>query len=263
MTDLALAEQQWHDWIRAACTALDVDPDAVDVTGIHALTKEIAHGFARPDGPGGVIHPRCGGGCTGRPAASRSTRQRSPRRSARRFPERVARRRSRANWSTCFGTRPLEATATWPFPRATPGCYRAPGLRSRRGDVGPEELVTVAAQEHHGHRDLVEHGPGVVGQLGLDLDQDVGGRVVLARQQAAGDERAGDASEPSAARAREHVLGDGHPGADAVVPRQRGWRAGCRPPCPSRRSGRRPRRSRRARATRRGAAARWSPIIPP
>jgi len=53
MTDLALAEQHWHDWIRAACAALDVDPDAVDVTGIHALTKEIAHGFARPMAPVG------------------------------------------------------------------------------------------------------------------------------------------------------------------------------------------------------------------
>ena len=53
MTDLAAAEQQWHDWIHDACAALDVDPDAVDVTGIHALTKEIAHGFARPMAPVG------------------------------------------------------------------------------------------------------------------------------------------------------------------------------------------------------------------
>ena len=53
MTDLAVAEQQWSDWIRAACTALDVDPGAVDVTGIHALTKDIAHGFARPMAPVG------------------------------------------------------------------------------------------------------------------------------------------------------------------------------------------------------------------
>jgi Domain of unknown function (DUF6457) len=53
MTDLAAAEQEWHDWIVDACTALDVDPDAVDVPGIHALTKEIAHGFARPMAPVG------------------------------------------------------------------------------------------------------------------------------------------------------------------------------------------------------------------
>ena len=53
MTDLAAAEQEWHDWVRDACSALDVDPDAVDVSGIHALTKDIAHGFARPRAPVG------------------------------------------------------------------------------------------------------------------------------------------------------------------------------------------------------------------
>jgi hypothetical protein len=53
MTDLTAAEQQWHDWISDACAAVDVDPGAVDVTGIHALTKEIAHGFARPMAPVG------------------------------------------------------------------------------------------------------------------------------------------------------------------------------------------------------------------
>ena len=53
MSDLAVAEQQWHDWILDACAALDVDPGAVDVTGIHALTKDIAHGFARPMAPVG------------------------------------------------------------------------------------------------------------------------------------------------------------------------------------------------------------------
>lgn len=53
MSDLAVAEQQWHEWILDACAALDVDPSAVDVTGIHALTKDIAHGFARPMAPVG------------------------------------------------------------------------------------------------------------------------------------------------------------------------------------------------------------------
>jgi hypothetical protein len=53
MTDLTAAERQWHDWISDACAAVDVDPRAVDVTGIHALTKEIAHGFARPMAPVG------------------------------------------------------------------------------------------------------------------------------------------------------------------------------------------------------------------
>lgn len=53
MTDLVAAEQQWHDWISEACAAVGVDPDDVDVTGIHGLTKEIAHGFARPMAPVG------------------------------------------------------------------------------------------------------------------------------------------------------------------------------------------------------------------
>ena len=53
MTDLAAAETEWHDWIRDACTMLEVDPDTVDVAGIHALTKQIAHGFARPMAPVG------------------------------------------------------------------------------------------------------------------------------------------------------------------------------------------------------------------
>ena len=53
MTDLTAAEREWHDWISDACAAVDVDPGAVDVTGIHALTKEIAHGFARPMAPVG------------------------------------------------------------------------------------------------------------------------------------------------------------------------------------------------------------------
>ncbi|MFQ6171539.1 DUF6457 domain-containing protein [Oryzobacter sp. R7] len=53
MTDLVAAEHQWHDWIADACRAVDVDPSAVDVTGIHGLTKEIAHGFARPMAPVG------------------------------------------------------------------------------------------------------------------------------------------------------------------------------------------------------------------
>ncbi len=53
MTDLTAAEQEWQHWIDDACRALDVDPHAVDVTGIHDLTKEIAHGFARPMAPVG------------------------------------------------------------------------------------------------------------------------------------------------------------------------------------------------------------------
>ena len=46
MTDLTAAER---DWISAACSA--VDPGVVDVDGIHALTKEVAHHVARPMAP--------------------------------------------------------------------------------------------------------------------------------------------------------------------------------------------------------------------
>ncbi len=53
MSDLGAAEQRWHDWIVEACRAVGVDPRDVDVTGIHGLTKEIAHGFARPMAPVG------------------------------------------------------------------------------------------------------------------------------------------------------------------------------------------------------------------
>ncbi len=53
MADLADAERRWHEWIADACRAVDVDPSDVDVPGIHDLTKEIAHGFARPMAPVG------------------------------------------------------------------------------------------------------------------------------------------------------------------------------------------------------------------
>lgn len=53
MSDLTAAELEWHDWIAEACAAVGVDPTDVDVTTIHDLTKEIAHGFARPMAPVG------------------------------------------------------------------------------------------------------------------------------------------------------------------------------------------------------------------
>ncbi len=53
MTDLGMAEQEWHDWITVACERVGVDPASVDVVGIHALTKHIAHDFARPMAPVG------------------------------------------------------------------------------------------------------------------------------------------------------------------------------------------------------------------
>lgn len=51
MTDLTAAEQDYREWITAACVAVDVDPEVVDVEGIHALTKEVAHHVARPMAP--------------------------------------------------------------------------------------------------------------------------------------------------------------------------------------------------------------------
>lgn len=54
MSDLVAAEQQWHDWIERACAAVGSDPQLVDVGEIHALTKEIAHGFSRPMAPVGA-----------------------------------------------------------------------------------------------------------------------------------------------------------------------------------------------------------------
>lgn len=53
MTDLSTAEQEWHDWIAVVCERVGVDPASVDVAGIHALTKDIAHDFARPMAPVG------------------------------------------------------------------------------------------------------------------------------------------------------------------------------------------------------------------
>ena len=55
MSDLEAAEREWQDWIRDACTSVGVDPDLVDVPGVHALTRDIAHGFSRPMAPVGAF----------------------------------------------------------------------------------------------------------------------------------------------------------------------------------------------------------------
>ncbi|WP_435199349.1 DUF6457 domain-containing protein [Janibacter sp. GS2] len=44
---------RWADWIEAACAAVGVDPEGVDVVSIHAMTKTIAHDFERPMAPVG------------------------------------------------------------------------------------------------------------------------------------------------------------------------------------------------------------------
>ncbi len=53
MTDLhaADARARWEGWVTDACRAVGVDPALVDIDGIHALTKAVAHGFDRPMAP--------------------------------------------------------------------------------------------------------------------------------------------------------------------------------------------------------------------
>ena len=72
MSDLTSAEQQWHAWIEQACAAVGTDPELVDVREIHALTKEIAHGFSRPMAPVGAyilgLAVGAGGGAVDRAA---------------------------------------------------------------------------------------------------------------------------------------------------------------------------------------------------
>ena len=45
--------ERWADWVEEACAAVGLDPEAVDVTAIHGLTKQIAHGFERSMAPVG------------------------------------------------------------------------------------------------------------------------------------------------------------------------------------------------------------------
>ncbi len=54
MSDATGAEALWYDWIEEACAAVGIDPESVDVPGILAMTKTIAHGFERPMAPVGA-----------------------------------------------------------------------------------------------------------------------------------------------------------------------------------------------------------------
>ncbi|MBD5830685.1 NTP transferase domain-containing protein [Janibacter melonis] len=47
----AATVQRWRQWVEMACEAVAVDPDLVDVAGIHVLTKQVAHGYDRPLAP--------------------------------------------------------------------------------------------------------------------------------------------------------------------------------------------------------------------
>lgn len=51
MTDLGECETRWHHWVEQACEAVGVDPNDVDITAIHALTKRVAHNLDRPLAP--------------------------------------------------------------------------------------------------------------------------------------------------------------------------------------------------------------------
>ncbi len=48
------APAHWYDWIEEACAAVGIDPESVDVPGVLAMTKVIAHGFERPMAPVGA-----------------------------------------------------------------------------------------------------------------------------------------------------------------------------------------------------------------
>lgn len=51
MSDLNESEIRWHDWVEKACATVGVDPRNVDISGIHALTKRVAHNLDRPLAP--------------------------------------------------------------------------------------------------------------------------------------------------------------------------------------------------------------------
>ena len=49
--DLDAEQERWRSWIDAVCADLGVPNSAVDVPLIHALSKQVAHGMARPMAP--------------------------------------------------------------------------------------------------------------------------------------------------------------------------------------------------------------------
>lgn len=53
MRDDAAAVARWRASVEMASSAIDVDPDLVDITRIHTLTKVIAHTYDRPMAPVG------------------------------------------------------------------------------------------------------------------------------------------------------------------------------------------------------------------
>lgn len=50
-TETDLESSEWDGWIAMVCARLGIDPVLVDVTAIHALTREVAHRYDRPMAP--------------------------------------------------------------------------------------------------------------------------------------------------------------------------------------------------------------------
>jgi hypothetical protein len=49
--DLDAEQRQWQSWIDAVCADLGVPAALVDVAAIHELSRQVAHGLARPLAP--------------------------------------------------------------------------------------------------------------------------------------------------------------------------------------------------------------------
>ncbi len=49
--DLEAEQKRWQSWIDAVCADLDVPGELVDVAAIHDLSRQVAHGLARPLAP--------------------------------------------------------------------------------------------------------------------------------------------------------------------------------------------------------------------
>ena len=78
MTDLSAEEARWADWIEDACAAVGIEPESVDIRGVHVLTRQIAHGFERPMAPVGAYILGVAVGCLqeqGRPVDLESMRR--------------------------------------------------------------------------------------------------------------------------------------------------------------------------------------------
>lgn len=51
MTDLGRSQQDWQAWLDQVAAAAGVTAQAVDVAGVHDLTRQVSHRLVRPMGP--------------------------------------------------------------------------------------------------------------------------------------------------------------------------------------------------------------------